>query len=71
MLEPKTLKLTPVPNPAHVDPALMRRLLSFVNKRLSSAGIAALEYEKQLDRLVADLYNLSAQERSALGMEEE
>jgi len=70
MLEPKTLKLTPVPNPTYVDSALMRRLLSFVDKRLSAVGVAALEYEKQLDRLVADLYNLSVQERTALGMEE-
>ena len=70
MLEPKTLKLTPVPDPAHVDPALMRRLLNLVDRRLSVPGTAALEYEKQLDRLIADLYNLSAQERAALGMEE-
>ena len=70
MLEPKTLKLTPVPDPARVDPALMRRILSLVDKRLAAKGAIALEYEKQLDQLVADLYNLSDQERTALGMEE-
>lgn len=70
MLEPKTLKKTPVPDPTHVDSALMRRLLNLVDKRLSAVGAIALEYDKQLDRLVADLYNLSDQERSALGMEE-
>jgi type I restriction-modification system DNA methylase subunit len=70
MLEPKTLKLTPVPDPFRVDPPLMRRLLSLVDKRLLAKGADALMYEKQLDKLVADLYDLSAQERSALGMNE-
>lgn len=70
MLEPKTLKLTPVPDPTQVDPTLMRRLLNLVNKRLTARGAVALEYERQLDRLIADLYHLSAQERIALGMEE-
>ncbi len=70
MLEPKTLKLTPVPDPAKVDPVLMRRLLTLVDLRLSTRGASALEYEKQIDTLIADLYNLSDQERAAIGMEE-
>lgn len=70
MLEPKTLKLTPVPDPFQVDPALMRHLLSLVDKRLSALGAMAIELEKQLDRLIADLYGLSTIERNALGMEE-
>ncbi len=70
MLEPKTLKLTPVPDPAKVDPVLMRRLLTLVDMRLSTRGASALEYEKQIDTLIADLYNLSDQERAAIGMEE-
>jgi len=70
MLEPKTLKQTPVPDPAHVDTILVRHLLSIVDKRLLATGAAALEYENQLDRLIADLYKLSDQERIALGMDE-
>ena len=70
MLEPVTLKKTPVPDPARVSPAIKRRILALVDERLSLSGIAAVDVEKQIDRLVADLYGLSSQERRALGMED-
>ncbi|TEU13653.1 MAG: hypothetical protein E3J21_18150, partial [Anaerolineales bacterium] len=69
MLEPKTLKKTPVPDPTQIPPAAKRRLLTLVDKRLSLSGIAAVSVEKQIDELVANLYGLSFQERQALGME--
>ena len=69
-LEPGTLKKTPVPDPARVPPAIKRRILALVDERLSLSGIAAVDVEKQIDKLVADLYGLSSQERRALGMEE-
>ena len=70
MLEPRTLKKTPVPDPARVSPAIKRRVLALVDERLSLSGIAAVDIEKQIDRLVANLYGLSSQDRRALGMEE-
>jgi len=70
MLGPRILKQTPVPDPAYVDPVQMRRLLNLVDKRLFAIGADALIYEKHIDRLVADLYNLSPQEKSVLGMDE-
>jgi len=69
MLEPKTLKRTPVPDPTQVPLAIKRRLLSLVDKRLVLSGSAALDVEKQIDKIVADLYGLSLKERQALGME--
>lgn len=70
MLEPKTLKTTPVPDPTQVDPLIMRRLLKLVDNRLSAVGAKAIEHERQIDMLVADLYGLSTQERRVLGLEE-
>jgi methylase of polypeptide subunit release factors len=70
MLEPKTLKKTPVPDPAQVSPTIKRRLLALVDKRLSLSGPAAMDVEKQIDELVADFYGLSSQERRVLGMED-
>lgn len=70
MLEPKTLKKTPVPDPAGVPLGVKRRLLALVDRRLSLSGSAALNAEKQLDRIVADLYGLSLQERLVLGLED-
>jgi methylase of polypeptide subunit release factors len=70
MLEPKTLKTTPVPDPTRVDPRIIRRLLKLVESRLLAFGAGAIEYERQIDMLVADLYGLSTQERRVLGMEE-
>lgn len=70
MLEPKTLRKTPVPDPAKVPPVIMLRLLDLVDQRLASTGIMIRDIEKQIDDIVADLYNLSREERIALGMED-
>ena len=70
MLEPKTLRRTPVPDPTQISPATKRRLLALVDERLLLSGPATLDVEKQLDKLIADLYGLSSQERQALGMED-
>ena len=69
MLEVGTLSGTPVPDPARVPPALMRRLLGLVNDRLGCEGSRAADLELQLDRTVADIYGLTQDERRILGME--
>lgn len=68
MLEPRTLRKTPVPDPARVSSTTMRRLFRLVDERVLAEGSDALETEKQIDELVADLYGMSAGERRALGM---
>lgn len=69
MLEPKTLKKTPVPDPNKISPSVMRRVLYLVDKRLLVSESVALAIEKEIDELIADLYGLSSKERCALGME--
>lgn len=69
MLEPKTLRRTPVPDPSQVAPELIRLLLNLVDERLSMTGREAVGVEKRLDDIAADLYGLSTAERTALGME--
>ncbi len=70
MLEPKTLKMTPVPDPTRVRPLDMRHLLDLVARRLLASKSQGLEIEKQIDQLVSTLYGLTAHERSALGVED-
>jgi hypothetical protein len=68
MLEPKTLSQTPVPDPTIVSSGDMRHLLSLVDQRLMTSGKTALDLEKQIDNLVAELYSLSVQECQVLGI---
>ena len=70
MLEPKTLKGTPTPDPTQVPPETMWRLLRLVDKRIVASESVALDIEREIDVLVADLYELSSKERRILGMEE-
>ena len=67
-LEPKTLKLTPVPQP-DTSFIKVRQIIDLVDKRLMTDGRKAIELEIELDNLVADLYDLSEDERKVLGME--
>lgn len=69
MLEPKTLKQTPVPDPTKIDRRLLRSLISLVEERLEKTGATARTVEKQIDQLVADLYGLNGEERVVIGME--
>jgi len=68
MLEPKTLKIMSVPDPANVPSATMRRIQSLVKKCMVPKGESKAEVE--LDGLVADIYGLTSTERSELGIGE-
>ena len=70
MLEIKTLNRTPVPDPARIDPTVLKRLIDFAERRMYSTGLEALDIERQMDSLIADLYMLSREERRVLGIEE-
>jgi len=67
MLEPKTLKLVPVPDLARIPVKTMRELLDLVGRRLANPEDAVAE--KEIDKIVLDVYGLSVQERRSLGIE--
>lgn len=66
MLEPKTLKTVPVPNPANVSSSLVERLLSLVKRRLRDSAATSLESE--IDNIVAELYCLTSEDQQAIGI---
>lgn len=69
MLEPKTLENVPVPDPSHIPPSALKGLLALVNRRLSQVSDDAIRVERELDAIVAELYDLSAEERLAIGLD--
>ncbi len=70
MLEVKTLKETPVPDPTKIDPKLLRKIIRLVDKRLLTTGAESYEIEKDLDGLVYEAYGISPRERESLGFSE-
>jgi len=70
-LEAATLSQTPVPDPTRIDKTIMRHVLRLVEKRVATIDRdKAQEMERELDRMVADLYKLTEKERRGIGMEE-
>lgn len=69
-LEPITLKRARVPNPNTVSSRDRRRLIALVDQRLTASGKEALDLEVEIDRHVATLYGLNADERRAIGMDD-
>jgi len=67
MLEKKTLRSLAVPNPKDVEPAVMKKLLNLVEKRLGDPSLKPVE--AQLDELVSQLYCLSTEDRRQIGFE--
>jgi hypothetical protein len=68
MLEPKTLRNTPIPAPESVPNNIKRKLLSLVEKRMAKA--TAPDIEREIDMLVAQIYGLSSDELKEIGMED-
>jgi hypothetical protein len=69
MIEVKTLEQTPVPDPSSIPIGTFRKLISLVTERLKSNSIEGIKIEKEIDRIVCDLYNLDNDDRLALGIE--
>jgi len=67
MLEKKTLRSLAVPNSKDVEPAVMKKILNLVEKRLGDPNLK--QVEAQLDELVSQLYGLSAEDRRQIGLE--
>lgn len=68
MLEVKTLRRIAVPDPAEVPVAAMKKLQALVERRL--ADTADTSAEDEIDRLVADIYSLSGEDCSVIGIEQ-
>jgi hypothetical protein len=68
MLENKTLRDTPVPDPTGVSAQEMRKLLGLVSQRLGATAEESFAIERQIDKQVADLFALSAPQRQILGL---
>ncbi|MDB5050529.1 MAG: hypothetical protein JWO30_3600 [Fibrobacteres bacterium] len=70
MLEPKTLKNLPVPDPSSVGSASISRIVKLIDKRIAPkiSSSSAVEIEKEIDDLVASMYSLSKEERKSIGL---
>jgi hypothetical protein len=69
LLEPKSLKSLPIPNPRSVEPVTRKHLISLVGQRLLAHGTEALKLEQKIDMVVAEIYGLSNDEMRLLGLE--
>ena len=70
MLEVKTLRETPVPDPTQLSTKTMKQILDLVESRLLNPKYpTARDLEKRIDELLANVYGLSPRERQAIGME--
>lgn len=69
MLEPRTIKVTPVPDIKDVPQSTLLRILGLVDKRVATQQDEAAGIEQEIDGLIADLYGLLPAERSAIGMD--
>jgi hypothetical protein len=66
MLEPKTLKTVPIPNPKDIPGAILDNLLSLVDQRLRNPTDLSLENE--IDNITSLLYGLSIEDQESIGV---
>jgi len=66
MLEPKTLKSVPIPDPASIHGPRLDHLLSLVNRRLGDPD--SISIESEIDNITAELYRLSMEEQQIIGI---
>lgn len=69
MLEVKTLKNTPVPDPNNVSIGELNRIVQLVDDRMNASGYDAVIIDRKIDKVIANLYNLSEKDLITLGME--
>ncbi len=67
MLEGKTLRDVPIPDPGR-SPSLTQRLCDAVDARINSTGTHAIAMEREIDDLASDLYGISRLDRGLLGL---
>ncbi len=70
MMEVKTLKTTPIPDPSRVSVGDLNKIVGLVDDRLQSSGYDAVRIDRQIDKLVSSLYNLTEKDMYTLGLTE-
>jgi len=68
-LELSTLGSTRIPSFSSADRGLVRSIIRLAEARLEATGNSALQLEREIDDLVADLYGLNASERLSIGLD--
>ena len=68
MLEPKTLKEIPVPDPREIGFSKLNKVIKLTKSRLYTSGEEASGIELELDLIISDLYNLSNKEKEIVGI---
>ena len=68
MIEVQTLQEIPVPDPTKVPYNVFRKIIELVSERLRCNPIEGMILEKELDRIIFELYNLSDEEISVLSI---
>lgn len=66
MLEPKTLKSVPIPDPTSIHGPRLDHLLSLVNQRLGDPD--SISVESEIDNITSELYELSIEEQQVIGI---
>ena len=66
MLEPKTLRMLPVPDFTSASPQLVKKIIELTHKRLSSGEDLAPLLEPEIDGLVLELFGVSTKEAERL-----
>ncbi len=71
MLEPKYLKNLPVPDPLSQNTSRIKvlQIISLVKERMIAKEFKLILIEKEIDKIVADLFNLSKREKEYLNIE--
>ena len=68
MLEVKTLEETPVPDPSTIPITDLKKLIDLVNIRMKKNTVEGIQIDRQIDKIICGLYNLSLSEQEMLGI---
>lgn len=65
-IQPKSLKITPIPNPYNLNPNKLINFIKFVKQRELSEGIQAIELDQKINLLACEFYLLTEEEKSII-----
>lgn len=65
-IQPKSLKITPIPNPYTLDPNKLINFIKLVQQRELSRGIQAIELDQRINILACEFYLLTEEEKSII-----
>ncbi|MDR1161746.1 MAG: N-6 DNA methylase [Tannerellaceae bacterium] len=65
-IQPKSLKITPIPNPRTLDTNKLINFIKLVKQRELSEGIQAIELDQRINILACEFYLLTEEEKSII-----